>query len=254
MADRPILFSAPMVRALLDGRKTQTRRVINFANIEKVLDFVKVATDAAGHAVYEMKGADDQFVTRPASKGLVDYHFSPRIAVGDRLYVREAWRVAQRWNGTAPRDLSPRTMTVFGEAGGSIANQDSRDDWRPSAWPELGNLPAWAGKFRQAMHMPRWASRITLLVDDIKVERLQDLSEQDAFAEGVWHGGTFNRFADDLAASAIPGRWFPTATDWYRDLWKRLNGPGSWAANPWVVAYTFRVVMGNIDEIGSGDG
>ncbi|NKC02468.1 hypothetical protein HED55_00770 [Ochrobactrum haematophilum] len=101
------------------------------------------------------------------------------------FYVREAWRVSRMHDQVAPRDLKPRTMTVFFEAGGSIANQDAPGDWKPAVWPEIGERPDWAGKFRQAMHMPRWASRITLEVTGVKVERLQDCSREDAIAEGI---------------------------------------------------------------------
>lgn len=251
MADLPILFSAPMVQALISGHKAQTRRTIIFPGVENVLDFVKVATDKRGRAVYEMKGVDGQFVTRPAGKNFVDYHFSPRVAVGDRLYVREHWRVSQKWDATAPRDLPARTMTVFCAAGGSISNNGDPVAWQPETWPDAGLWPAWVGKHRQAMHMPKWASRITLVVEDVKIERLNDVSREDAIAEGLVR----NPLAP-VAALGFGCNWtfegdrrFGSPISAYAALWDHINGAGAWSANPWVVAYTFRVIMGNIDQI-----
>jgi hypothetical protein len=241
MADLPILFSPAMVRALIAGRKTQTRRIL--PNSDKVVDFRRTET---GAWEFTFHGKPTGPVVRP-----------PRIAVGDRLYVREHWRVSQRWNATAPRDLVPRTMTVFFNAGGSIANQDAPGDWKPSDWPEAGLWPAWAGKHRQAMHMPRWASRITLIVEGVKIERLQDISEEDAIAEGI----DFCPIEEDglggwkcYAAEPKGQDEWSSPYHSYRTLWDSINGAGAWRANPWVVAYTFRLVMGNIDRIGGGDG
>ncbi len=231
MTDRPILFSAPMVSALLDGRKTQTRRLINFAGIENVLDFVPVGTDAQGRRVFEMKDRNGNHMSRPAGKGLVDYQFSPRIALNDRLWVREAWCTSGSLDSIRPRDLPATALLLY------------KADGRRSTI---------AGKQRPSMFMPRWASRLTLIITDVRIERLQGISEEDACAEGVWHGNTYNRFADDLAASCVPGMWFHGATDWYQNLWNRINGPGAWEANPWVVAYSFTVHHQNIDSMDAG--
>jgi hypothetical protein len=240
MADRPILFSAPMVRALIAGTKTQTRRGLPIAaGLQgKILDFVKVATDKRGRSVFEMKDKAGQHVYIPGGPHLQTPHFIPRIAVGDRLYVREHWRVSQKWDETAPRDLPRQAMTVFYKAGGSIANQRYPGDWRPSDEPQAGKLPEWAGRFRQAMHMPKWASRITLIVTDVRVERLQWISIADAKAEGV--------FVPE-AQFAQQGEVAPRLA--YAALWDQINGPGAWDADPWVVAYSFRCIHQNIDEI-----
>ena len=249
MADLPILFSAPMVRALIAGTKTQTRRLIKFDGVDKVIDFVPVATDPDNRRVFEMKDNAGQFVARPAGKGLVDYHFSPRIGIGDRLYVREAWRVSQQWDETAPRDLPARRMTVFCEAGGSIANQAS-GRWEPdNDYPP--SRPDWVGKHRQAMHMPKWASRITLIVEDVRIHRLNSFDHEDARAEGVtWNGGP-GTMKCPWGITGIPSlaSGFSSAENAFAALWDHINGGGAWESNPWVIAYTFRRIMGNIDQL-----
>ncbi|ELT46298.1 hypothetical protein IPU75_01180 [Ochrobactrum sp. SD129] len=234
MADLPILFSAPMVRALLreienpGTGKTQTRRI------------VKPQPTASGTVTL-----GDRVIE--ASEWQIREGKFIRINEGDRLYVREAWRVSRMHDQVAPRDLKPRTMTVFFEAGGSIANQDAPGDWKPAVWPEIGERPDWAGKFRQAMHMPRWASRITLEVTGVKVERLQDCSREDAIAEGI----------EQSCPEVDPWLWkdYGSELDFddpvlsYASLWDSINGPGAWEANPWVAAYIFRPILGNIDQI-----
>ena len=211
MTDRPILFSAPMIRALLDGRKTQTRRIIK-------------------PQPYPLEGRPGYWNASGAVGGricvsdraLLDIHRKPKP--GDRLYVREHWRTSGSLDSIAPREL-PRTAAV-------LFNAD-------------GDRPVWAGKHRQAMHMPRWASRLTLIVTDVRVERLTGISDDDAKAEGV------------LPAPNNPGWWLsqtdgelcPTARDAYADLWNAINGEGAWQANPWVAAYTFTVERGNIDQV-----
>lgn len=238
MADLPILFSGSMVRAILreielpGTGKTQTRRVLD-AWCDEPPAFVEDGTITAFNENYQ------------------SYRWPRTNAVGDRLYVREACRVSRMHDKTAPRDLKPRTMTVFFEAGGSIANQDAPGDWKPAVWPEIGERPEWTGKYRQAMHMPRWASRITLEVTGVKVERLQDCSDADAIAEGIedYSGIDANCCGYlNYANNSEDGYWLPPVQS-YRSLWDSINGPGAWAKNPWVAAYTFRPILGNIDQI-----
>jgi len=247
MTDRPIIFSAPMVRALLDGRKSQTRRLLKLAG--RSPDYIGPAgcqgdptcwgwemPDLGGYVTIE---GDDKDHLPGWRNGWRDWQGA--YAPGDRLYVREHWRCPAKHDATAPRDLTPRSMTIAFEAGGSIANQDSRDDWRPSSASYTG--ADWMGRFRQAMHMPRWASRLTLTVTGVRVQRLQDISEADAVAEGVIHDG----FGGWRGHEGTIG--YPTAIWAYHHLWNSLHGPGAWDANPWVVALTFTVQRGNIDQL-----
>jgi hypothetical protein len=209
MTERPILFSAPMVCALLDGRKTQTRRLINIKPTGDILDFVKVGTDQSGRPVYEMKGKDGQQIYIPQGKHLQTPHYSPRFAIGDRLWVKETWSIPDAYLDGSKPDLVVYRATPWAVPGA----------WRPSIF------------------MLRWASRLTLIVTDVRVERLQDISEADAFAEGI------ERIQ------------FPERGDWgwpqrkYREIWENINGAGSWDKNPWVVAATFEVLKQNIDEV-----
>jgi len=214
MADRPILFSAPMVRALLDGRKTQTRRVAKF-----------VSPDGDGWHIHNsgggMLGADDDAVRVSGP----DY--AP-FAVGDRLWVKETWRAGRGYDGARPRDMAPFSRIWF--------EADDCND----------NADAISRKARPSIFMPRWASRLTLTVTAVRVERLQDISRADAIAEGL-----------TLASNVLEEFWrwpephhenlwlSPPAA--YRHLWNAINGAGAWNANPWVVAVSFDVRKGNID-------
>lgn len=244
MADRPMIFSGAMVRALLEGRKTQTRRLLK----------------------PQPGGMDRPFAMEDGTWHVTDSrgcNMSPlpvRYAVGDRLWVREACRVAA-WRGedrrvaldyrATPEDVrtpwlrvpedewdrlwqqSSEDARLAGEAGRGSTRRDG-DGWR---W-DRGDSPC---RWRPPIHMPRWASRLTLLVRDVRVQRLQDISTADAEAEGcTWNPGA-------------PWNCRPAAglTDAYRsqfaDLWNRLHGEDAWAANPWVVALTFDVQRRNID-------
>lgn len=238
MTDHPILFSAPMVRALLAGRKTHTRRIIKFAGIQNVMDFVKVATTRQGQPVYEMKDSQGQFVARPAGKHLVDYRYSPPYSVGDRLWVKETWRV----HGWAT-DVAAIMYR---------ANERGSYTEMTAQFPIVGReyIAPSVERWRSPLHMFRWLSRITLLVTDVRVERLQDISETDAVSEGCFKGKASGRVFDSLAAMHFGGSEWANARDWYADLWETINGAGAWDANPWIVAYTFSVHLGNIDQIG----
>lgn len=186
---RPILFSAPMVRALLDGSKTQTRRIVK----PQPTHFNPVG------------------VPRRAvpTGGPSDVIRCPYGQPGDRLWVREAYRTVAEADALPPRELTP-AHRIWYEA-------------------DTPHQPG-AGKLRPGMFMPRWASRITLEITGVRVERLQDISEIDALAEGV------RRYSMLEQIQAGQDRWARHA---YRSLWEQINGPGSWDANPfvWVVEF-----------------
>lgn len=210
MTDKPIIFSAPMVRALLDGRKTQTRRVLK-QQPSAWAEAVEIAPYRSDDGDYGKAGGliqrtlDDQ---RQHGCGKLAY------APGDRLWVKEALR-----------SVSER------DADGTIA--DCISYAADGAYPEHG-LIEWPLQ-RAALpsiHMPRWVSRITLTVTDVRVQRLQEISRGDAMGEGC----PFPNMAKG-----------PNPRDWYRDIWNSLHGPEAWDANPWVVALTFTVDRRNID-------
>lgn len=216
MADRPILFSAPMVRALLAGTKTQTRR-----RLPAWLRSPYLANEIDGMRYWNVSGAPGGII-----KLEPDFLSLLPCRVGDRLWVKETWRAHVNFDRRRPLDLVP---------GGSLFYE--ADAERPSD----------RGKIRVSIHMPRWVSRLTLTVTDVRVQRLQDISEEDAIAEGckVIRDGCYVFDGTDYDKSGLCHGSPVTA---YGVLWDAINGEGSWDANPWVVAYTFTVARGNIDE------
>ncbi len=224
MGDRPILFSGRMVRALLDERKSQTRRLLNPQpySPESIVSYDKIS------------GKWMSCEPSPATGGTrqMDPWRPIRIKTGDRLYVREAWRVARDYDGHSPAK--------------SHKGKPVLPDFAVIAY-EADPLRDGVGKLRQAMHMPRWASRLTLTVSDVHVERLQDISEEDAVAEGCFKGKASGRVFASEAAMHLGGVEWANARDWYADLWDSINSEDTWDANPWVVAYTFTVERRNID-------
>lgn len=213
MTDRPILFSAPMVRALLAGTKTQTRRV--FKGAEQAENGLWHIHSAGGGIV----GVAEEDVGKQAADYLP-------IHAGDRLWVKETWAPLSALTHNDPGTQGLADRGFYRADVGTVDGEISR--WKPSIF------------------MPRHASRITLIVTDVRVERLQDISEADAIAEGVERAPK----NDGWWKSQTSGKLCPTARDAYGDLWNHINRPGAWEANPWVVAYTFTVHRGNIDQIG----
>lgn len=240
MTDHPTLFSGAMVRANNDGRKTQTRRLLTPKNLRiwtGGLDYGGkfVKTDASTFAAAMNNARDFRFVghtlswvTDPASHQrtavMAQWQGKLSIAIGDRLWVRESWRALLEADKAAPSELRPHAPITY-EANGS----------------------PFEGRLRASMHMPRWASRTTLIVEAIRIERLQDISEADAKAEGLeWIAPTFG-------VSGIASTWNSDPVASYAALWNHINGSGAWEENPWVIAYTYRVIRRNIDQIDAAD-
>lgn len=229
MSDRPITFSPAMVRALLAGTKTQTRRGLTLPKFRKFTEFGP--SDTKG---YDWHLRDARMLWNDFTHARL-LELLPHQA-GDRLYVRERWRTWEGYDAIAPRDLSG-PVGLWYEA-------DNR--------PDLGVV---AGRFRQAMHMPKWASRITLHVSEVRVQRLQEISEADALAEGIRFITDIPgvRFGVDIKDDLIAGG--STAVDAYRVLWATVNGEanmpigtGSWYENPWVSCTSFTVEHCHIDQ------
>lgn len=192
MKERPILFSAPMVRALLDGTKTQTRRVVKGLT-DKM--WIEATANGGFNVCYDGEPTCGTGVWEVAEHA---HPIScPYGQPGDRLWVREAW---------APRAIDPECTAAAYRA----TDDECNGPWKPS------------------IHMPRWASRITLEITGVRVERLQDISSDDAAAEG-WPGPD----AQNSIRHAYP-------IAWYSHLWEQINGAGSWAANPWVWVVEFK--------------
>lgn len=227
MTDRPILFSGPMIGALLDGRKTQTRRTLKdqppewatYCQQPTMLNALQQWVPSGLWAWSEEEQNPPRQLRRwPVNADGEHYWLRPRFSIGDRLWVREAFRGSKGYDRHPPRTWS--NWPVHYEADGA---PDPRDELEMN------------GRLRPGIHMPRWASRLTLAVTDVRVERLQSISQADAIAEGC------------------PAREGEDGLDpcgWYAQLWDEINGAGAWATNPWVAAYTFRVIGQNIDEVG----
>lgn len=194
--EKGIVFSGPMVRAILDGKKSMTRRVMKRQpegwmashldnGFRKMTDFGNGWWGAATGSGNVRVAHTNHSIKCPFNK------------VGDRLWVRETWAKA-------------------GEIGDAIEYRADNPD-------------PLTGKWRSPIHMPRWASRITLEITGVKVERLQDISDADCFAEGV------------IADRGNGETWYDgKAKEIFSRAWDAMHGHDSWAANPWVWVISFR--------------
>jgi hypothetical protein len=240
MKDKPILFSGPMVRAILDGRKTMTRRTVK-------------PQPPAGSKVWRgqdglWRWATNQSDTPIAWDGTPDTGLipCPYGPVGRRLWVKETWSPDHR-------AFYPHFPVVYRVdnpihdseiEGGKVYSPEAKE-WFQFRW-------------RPSIHMPRWASRITLEVTGVRCERVQEISEEDAECEGCpecpdCQGVNWSRWGrgarDDALSNAAGGMPWSTcfgacegksAKEWFAELWQSINGPGSWEANPWVWVVEFR--------------
>jgi hypothetical protein len=206
--ERPILFSAPMVCALLAGTKTQTRRVVKWRGLSPGLNLRFSGLSA-------FKGCAGWYLSSHGIGGAWEDRSQltpcPYGQPGDRLWVREAWARTVVGLGTE--------MVVYGAG-------DNRTDY--------------GGPWKPSIHMPRAASRITLEVTGVRVERLQDISEADAQAEGIPYSERFRGYC--IGQAEHFNSHDPRES--YRSLWQAINGPDSWAANPWVWVVEFKRAKG----------
>ena len=211
MKERPVIFNSEMVRAILDGRKTQTRRVMAVQPESNQFGLLRITDSTKRSDIGKYHWAESNATGTHQRSALFSCPFGQ---VGDRLWVREAYQ-GPLFNfdqmETYLEDTSKFERPEFCEYradGGKTPEYYDADDnlrfgWKPS------------------IHMPRWASRITLEITGVSVERLQDICEEDAIAEG----GTkhFN-------------------IDWFGPLWASIYGVDSWNANPWVWVIAFHRV------------
>jgi len=230
--ERPILFSGPMVRAILSGTKTQTRRVVKPqpGSLDQVIQI-----DRTWHQT-DSRGGHMSLVGSRAGA-------CPYGAPGDRLWIRETCRAEEAADGYDGIRYPADNAWV------KIANtSEPADAWlalfhygQPSDGGEARHPGKSTGKGVPSIHMPRWASRLTLEITDVRVQRLQDISDGDARAEGVRPLPL--QEGDDPSAwwEVEPGQHQArTPVDSYRKLWNAINGRGSWDANPWVWAVSFK--------------
>ncbi|KRB73482.1 hypothetical protein [Noviherbaspirillum sp. Root189] len=217
MKERPILFSAPMVRAILDGSKTQTRRVVKLPPAPDHLGQWE-ATSVGGGGVYDQHGRKIPYQGAIWHTRTGKVICSPHGQPGDRLWVRETfcpiYPQDPAYNGGQPIEYDYAATYQHGDRLGD--HLGVKKVWKPS------------------IHMPRTASRILLEVTGVRVERLQDISEADAIAEGI--EGSLGVYRDYHQDDGI----FAYGQDSYRSLWELINGPGSWEANPWAWVVEFK--------------
>ena len=198
--ERQILFSAPMVRAILDGRKTVTRRPVKGSALKWLEEFAP------------------EFVALSANE------LCPFGRIGERLWVRETWYCdhfeVQKGPYLQPADMhdldqSREDGELVYAADGLAPYEQEQPTWKPS------------------IHMPRWASRILLEITDVRVERLQDITYEQAAAEGVHRGPLREWCASDEGGACHK---YPVPA--FRDLWQSVGG--NWQANPWVWVVEFK--------------
>lgn len=223
--ERPILFNAEMVRAVLDGTKTVTRRVVKGVDRANQMTLKKPTKTLSGTCTHALDA--------PA-RGLCPYG-----QPGGRLYVRETWwhYRSVEWEAAAYADGSTRTRLdgAHHDEPGKVI------DGRP--W-RAADYDIW--RKRPSIHMPRWASRILLEVTEVRVERVQEISEEDALAEGLTETTTVDRSTE---GARIGGLTMGAMTCWssavgnFQRLWESINGKRegcSWDDNPWCWVVSFR--------------
>lgn len=225
MKERGIIFNAEMVRAILDGRKTQTRRPVKFPHIDR-------------DAMCELSGNE---LAGELSAG--NFRNSPYGKPGDRIWVRETWGVVshqldedgriQPWSPDRPATAIHEMPFGSGYySGHAIYAADGDFTWGDDDGYEDGRS-CW----KPSIHMPRAACRILLEVTGVRVERLNSISQEDAQAEGMELTGWRPTYSDPDSGGEV---WTPY--DNFAQLWESIYGEDSWKANPWVWAIEFKVV------------
>ncbi|EPL6802835.1 hypothetical protein WJI42_001149 [Klebsiella aerogenes] len=209
-----MIFNSEMVRAILDGRKTQTRRIVK--GTDGAVKFCK-EWDINGEEIFVVLGEKDHTGMNPVF-GAISCPFG---AVGDRIWVRETWAEA----GACAPDLK--------------LYRANYPEHVPSIYENVP--PAEEIRWTPSIHMPRWASRILLEITDVRVEQLNAISEEDARAEGIIDGGCLNCGEPEPCGCANPE---PDATDAFAYLWQSIYGQENWNANPWVWVIEFKRVEG----------
>ena len=238
MTDKPILMTATNIRAILDDRKWQTRRLPRITGHRSISEFGRSGTPGYD---WHFRDADMRWHDLTQSELMARLPWQ----VGDRLWVKET---CATWID------EPETVSD------PVVYADDKD-WVAIKAEAKRTEPEW--KVRSPIHMPRWASRLTLTVTDVRVQRVQDISEESAEAEGLycvskdggrtWKWGIPDRDGvpgtDDLGWPWADWETSPRAA--YRRLWDGLNAKRGfgWDTNPWVAALSFNVMKANIDAL-----
>lgn len=267
MSDLPILFSAPMVRAILreieqpGTGKTQTRRVLKpqppeWATFCQEPHMLNIEHRWVPSGLWRWS-EKEQNPPRPLRQWPVDeegehYWLRPPFSRRDRLWMREEHFQFGHW------EIDPDKLTKGGrEKWRFVPDQPEvvlvpPKEYRSARRARDPATPAWHKRLGRFMF--RAHSRLTLYVTDVRVERLNDISEADAIKEGIEtdHAAGMQSvwgWRDYLRGDSVAKRHFADPRESYRTLWDAINGPGAWEANPWVVAYSFVPRLGNIDTL-----
>lgn len=246
MKERGMIFNGEMVRAILDGRKTQTRRIMKVQPESNQLGLLLI-TDSTKHSdIGKYHWAESNATGNHVRSKLFSCPFG---AVGERIWVRETWATLGNEDG------------CYVDWEDNLCKGDERSAariYRASCEQRPGDYGLWSipddaywkphtkehkfeGAWRPSIHMPRWASRILLEITDVRVERLNAISEEDARAEGIIDGGCLNCGEPEPCGCANPE---PDATDAFAYLWQSIYGQENWNANPWVWVISFERVEG----------
>ncbi|HBS7339973.1 TPA: hypothetical protein MAQ44_001028 [Klebsiella pneumoniae] len=246
MTERGMIFNAEMVRAILDGRKTQTRRVMKVQPESNQLGLLLITDSTKRSDIGKYHWAESNATGNHVRSKLFS---SPFGAVGERIWVRETWATLGNEDG------------CYVDWEDNLCKGDERSAariYRASCEQRPGDYGLWSipndaywkphtkehkfeGAWRPSIHMPRWASRILLEITDVRVERLNAISEEDARAEGIIDGGCLNCGEPEPCGCANPE---PDATDAFAYLWQSIYGQDNWNANPWVWVIEFKRVEG----------
>ena len=236
MKERGMIFNGEMVRAILDGRKTQTRRIM-----------APQPADDIERGIFPNPEVIGWKSSRRHKHGSTTAHFCHYGKPGDRIWVRETWGVVSHAfsdDGLMIDWVPDRPATAIHEmpfgngyySGYAIYAADGDFTWGDDDGYEDGRS-CW----KPSIHMPRAASRILLEITDVRAERLNTISEEDARAEGIIDGGCLNCGEPEPCGCVNPE---PDATDAFAYLWQSIYGQESWNANPWVWVIEFKRVEG----------
>lgn len=234
MRERGMIFNAEMVRAILDGRKTQTRRIVK--GVDGAVKFCPEC-DINGEDIFVVLGEKDHTGMNP----VLGATSCPFGAVGDRIWVREAYRFPASLDDASPAGVGEMAVAT-----------GYRKPWAPTFYEFTGTFSdGWkgfetppkvsgAGKLRPSIHMPRWASRITLEITDVRVERLNSIHDVDAMREGIQNLTTCSHA--DFGIPGVVNAQHPVRA--FQLLWESIYGADNWKANPWVWVIEFKRVEG----------
>lgn len=258
MKERPILFSAPMINAILAGQKHQTRRIVKNGptyHVDGRWTFTMSSTDrkAEGQFCYGVPDASGHTFTDRGTEKTIFRGKCPFGRVGDHLWVREIWRtweeefsepvydddtgqLADEINGSL-RFVAYRATPRIGKRAAFGAYPDERITFLDEGTPLDSNREL-LGPWRPSIYMPRWASRIALEVTGVRIERLNDISEDDAKSEGAPRSIASLTPEGEVRMIQIDGSG--TYREGFAGIWCEINGVEAWDANPWVWCISFR--------------